>query len=571
MKSVSAWLAAAALAGILGYGGATARMIQRPLVLDETLFPVEGRQAAYFGSSIDHNPPMLNGLVRAVLGVTGWGDGRLRWIGIACFLLTLWLVWSLGERWEPGSGLPAATAVLWHPLAVNSSWTLDYDQTLMVPLVTAWCLVLAMRPHAERWSDAWWAGGAMALALWAKMTTPLVMPPALFLAHGFRGQWRTGRLAAVRIAAIGGGLFALAWFAYSWSHGLPVWALVHGRLMEVLLRGPSHYTLSAAQEIAERVVRVTLWIGPWFACWVAWACAMHWMQPAARRRVSEDVSWLFCALAGTGYLVVGGVLWSFAKYHAPLVPVLSALAAAVTVRVWRQSQPALRRTSAPVLALAAGGAALWRAGDVLYAVNRTLRMTWIYEPAGVQAVLWGIAGQGGWLLFGGLLVAAGVCWCLRATGRAGRPALLGTALLAAAGMSHAVVLARQAGAAYATTYCYGRPWTHYQSMIDAAKMFGAKHPHGRIMAPFDVLYNAGLSWDTHLWEWKINQDAATFLRAIQEPDVVALMVDPYFSNTHFLTVLLKDEDVAAVMRRLYEARPLGEGTLWIRHGAAPAS
>lgn len=548
------------------YALTTARALAKPLVLDETLFPVEGQQAAYFGSSIDHNPPLLNGTVRLLIRHFGWLDGSLRWITILSFLLTLILTWGFAQQLRPGSGWLAALVVLLHPLAVQSSWTLDYDQAVMMPVLIGFCSLYSVLEKSKQTNRVFWLGAALALALWGKLTTPLAIPLAVGLAFSLRGKPVQGFALALRVSGVAFALFGFAWWVYSATQGLPIWALFHGRLAEVLQRGAHHYTLTIFQEIVERFVRVSLWMGPWFLVWVAWAALAHWRRPLSSRAMVEDIAWVLAAGVFTTYLVIGGVLWSFAKYHAPLIPLLAALGAAAVYRLEAKlAATAGKKQRGLAVMLLVGAIAYWFAGDLLYAVNHTLRDTLLFDRPHLPQALQRASVQLALLLMGGFVIILGIV-----RGQKKYPGLVGASLLIAAFLANATLLARQVTAPYSTAYCYGRPWKHYALMVRTAKAVAADHPQLRIMAPFDVLYGAGLSWRKHLWEWKINQTPEQFIAAVTQPDVCALIVDPYFSNAHFLSVILKDQRVESVLHEHFRAQLLGEATVWIRDDLALA-
>jgi hypothetical protein len=189
----------------------------------------------------------------------------------------------------------------------------------------------------------------MALALWCRITTPLVLLPVFLAYAALRRRERAANAAepppagapccrqngmlhcleartaaglAVALAA-GGVLFLLSWWGYCRATG-------------VNFAGPFHYLVNALVfctvgqdrgigpgKIALTVTYVLFWVGPASACLWALLGVERLRRLWHCRHVEIEDLFL---LAGTailgGYCLVGGTIFGFPKYHCPALPLL---------------------------------------------------------------------------------------------------------------------------------------------------------------------------------------------------------------------------------------------------------
>ncbi len=214
----------------------------RPLAYDEVNFALGGEAVAATGrpfaragfmedrGALDRefqyalwHPPLYIytlGLAYALFGV-GEAQGRL--VGVAGTLAAGLLLFNLVRRLT-GDSRPAAAALglfLVHPLTVQSSLLLDIDGSVLLPLFLAAVLAasdLIARPSA---GGVVRAGLGFGLALAAKLTTPLAIPPALGLILAGRGLKGRAWALAAAVALLGAAFFLGVWGAVSLRFGLP--------------------------------------------------------------------------------------------------------------------------------------------------------------------------------------------------------------------------------------------------------------------------------------------------------------------------------------------------------------
>jgi 4-amino-4-deoxy-L-arabinose transferase-like glycosyltransferase len=212
------------------------RQIQRPLMYDEVNFSFAAEAIARIGIPFANagfmsdrydfsqreqwalwHPPLYLyalGLSYKLLGVSELVG---RSIGVVCTVLSALLVGYIGRRIAAPfaanlTGIVAFTLFLVSPLTVQSALILDIDGTLLLLFVT---LLTALYVRHIQQPGSWdlpVLAVVFALALWAKMTTPLGL---LFAIVGYRTIERRPSvgLREAAVVGIGGGILFLASFS----------------------------------------------------------------------------------------------------------------------------------------------------------------------------------------------------------------------------------------------------------------------------------------------------------------------------------------------------------------------
>jgi 4-amino-4-deoxy-L-arabinose transferase-like glycosyltransferase len=169
------------------------------------------------------HPPLYMYALGLAFWLLGPGEAQARAVGVASTLAAGGLLFVLTRRLT-GKSWPAAGAVglfLTHPLTVQSSLLVDIDGSVLLPLFLASVLAgstLMGRPGVGTVTRA---GLAFGLALLAKLTTPLAIPPVLGLTLLARGYGAVAWLIAGAVALIGAGFCAGIWGLFSLGLSLP--------------------------------------------------------------------------------------------------------------------------------------------------------------------------------------------------------------------------------------------------------------------------------------------------------------------------------------------------------------
>ena len=107
------------LGGMAVYLAAIQALLPRPLMVDELHFADDALKPVFGGFVDAWHTPLYAELMRWTATTFGWHTQQLRWIGVACFLLTWCLTIGLGERLRKGAGWLAGWLWATNPLALQ--------------------------------------------------------------------------------------------------------------------------------------------------------------------------------------------------------------------------------------------------------------------------------------------------------------------------------------------------------------------------------------------------------------------------------------------------------------------
>lgn len=330
--------------------------IHRPLLYDDVSFAFAGQavartglpfaNAGYMGDRYDYSqreqwalwhPPLYIYVLGLTYKLLGLGDWAGRSLGIACTLATAGLLAFLGRRLaDPAVGWPvgllAAALYLLNPLTLQSAIILDIDGTVLTVLVVG--LVALYVHHVQapgRW-DLPIMSLVFALALWAKMTTPLGLLFAIVAYRTLAGRPLVGLREAAIIGLPGAVLFLATWALVTRIFGMP-WDLPFATLWVEFVdaSGSTREWRESPEKFVGAVAPSAYWISP--ALLVLFGAALI-------RRVRDFLIWRRADLLDV-VMVMGLGIYAvyliklaglFPKYHIAAVPFLSLAAAWVIVR-----------------------------------------------------------------------------------------------------------------------------------------------------------------------------------------------------------------------------------------------
>src|SRR3954470_4014375 len=224
-----------------------AHQAAKPLHLDNMDFPAvaeatthSGKPIYYRGEGNPHHsglyhPPLYIYTLAAWFRLFGSGPAQARMFGALCALLQGWLALRIlsllfgSERVRQWSWLFWLLFLL-NPYTLQGSAIADIDSTIYGPLL-GFVLWSALRIG---WQDGRWRDDvpqkrelglvalALTAALWAKLTTVLLLFPFLFLLFLPRLGWKRAVLATLGVSAAGIAGFALTYSLYGALTGLDV-------------------------------------------------------------------------------------------------------------------------------------------------------------------------------------------------------------------------------------------------------------------------------------------------------------------------------------------------------------
>ncbi|GAC1610524.1 MAG: hypothetical protein NVS3B26_17730 [Mycobacteriales bacterium] len=352
-------------------------------VIDEAEFPYIADATAHSGVPIYYHgelrpqdvgifhPPFYVYSLAAWTQLFGASHAAVRSFGVACALLTAGIGMTIARllsrpAHRDAIGVGFAALYLLNPLVIASALLPDIDGTVGVLAVTFGLLVIVavMTTPVAGW-QVWGAGGALGLALSTKLTTPLALVPAMFVAFFLSG--RNVRMAArdfVAAAVLGVAAFLTWWGLLSASTSL-TFTFPFRFTYDSLISKSGHMTM-ADRLLAIPPGRLTLfWLDPLLllltAGGILWA-AFHLTDRCAR---ALGLVGGFALATTALYDVITTPVFRFPKYWIAAVPAATIVAVVLVGVLLPQAAPAWRWRPAPA-ALAAGGLVVLLCSDVAY-------------------------------------------------------------------------------------------------------------------------------------------------------------------------------------------------------------
>jgi hypothetical protein len=377
VEAIGAWLFAI---GVLALSGAVAwsfvePQLTKPYVYDEAAFAFAGHAVATTGlpfSNLGHlqtlvpgdfsqrfnwalwHPPLYVYALGEAYARFGETERTARLLGVATsavagllvFLTTL-AVTRTTSRGAPVFAAIGAALYVTNPFTVQSALLLDIDGTVLVAAIAlamfTYVLLLGnTRPlrHPLTWIFTALATVAVALCLWAKMTTVLAVVAA---ATGYRlvGQpWRPWRLLIELPLVVGGGtiLFLGTWWWLADHVGMPFgfpFRVLWLEFEEAV--GSTTNWKDDPVVVLDLLSQVALWISPYlFALFIGAgtlrfgeiaSSPIRWFRTRNTTTTSrslrlglEPVDFVLIAGAGTGLVYLIKLAGSFPKYHITMMP-----------------------------------------------------------------------------------------------------------------------------------------------------------------------------------------------------------------------------------------------------------
>jgi hypothetical protein len=407
--------------------------ISRPFVYDDVSFILGARAIADTGLPFGNqgymlhlygdqqqwalwHPPLYLYLLGLVVALFGDGERAARSIGVVSLLVAAGFAFDLARRvtlqqgghpvQSLAAGVVAVGLYALNPLAIQATMVLDIDNTVLMLLVIVQVWLAIRLPGSWGARTVLLVALLYAIALWAKMTTPLALGVALVFTRLFQSVGWRGALQAAVAVALGWGIFIVTWLGISAAAGLPIdytLDVVRNELIES--SHSSRDRLVSLNAFVMGVAPAILWVGPFFCLlFVAAGLPRLWHLVRGKGLTAGD---LLVVLGAAIYLAyIFKLAGSFPKYDAAMLPLWAAASAVLVART--AGRPRLTQVAA---ALLAGAWLVWwywnrmpDAWGVLW--EETLNYQLVIVPLLVGlglAVVWALLGRRNRL--GGLPVA----------------------------------------------------------------------------------------------------------------------------------------------------------------------
>ena len=526
-------------------------ILKQPLIEDEVEFAEiarsyisNGQPLAHVHGKIEpvvHHPQLYHLALSAASLIWGaeWG-GRV--FGLLCLLISAWFGALLARKiWQiPGVGEAAAIMIMLCPLCLRGSLLLDIDNTLLPVLCLGFLLALAQYRELTKTNQLLGIIGLLALALWCKLTTPLLMIIPLWM------LWKGNRKGQIFVVIAGGiALFAITWIGFCWWKGSDAFAPVK----HLLGKGGSGMGLTTANwyiELGKRFIQYVWWLSPFIA-----GLLLIPRAGASDQRLFRALM-VFVIVGSIFYWVIGGTAFGFPRYQIPIAMIAFVLLAPLVVRGWEMVRG---KQGVRVLIVIVG--ALFLAlvsGDALYPFY-----TYPEKVAMGNLKLWRLMIQlsgivGGVVCFSAIFF---LLWKNRMFGWWRKIGVLSSVILLPWWISQDVVMSR---APYNTAYLYGE-----RGIREAGSMLERLLPvDSEFIAPKDVAYHTDYRFPHQVLGAVCS--GGNLEKELQRDEVRALVYRDGQWIDSMTGLCLKSPSVQKILQSTFHYYHIGNFHIWIRQG-----
>ncbi len=489
------------------------RMWWQPILADEWNFYMAMADWTTHRAEIPH-PQAYVHLGQLCLAVFGQTISAARLAGVLCAVVSLWLI-PLLIYWlwpnHPQQNLMIVIAVALTalaPLTLQNAMLLDIDNTLLTPalmlLLELWA-ALQHRPPRMRLAAL---TVALAAALWVKLPTPPLLMGAFGLYHLLRREWSRA-VEIVLTSVLGLALFGATFAIYSqltgyqFAYFAPMFGHTGGLLdlSGIVVRFPQGMGI------------FILWLSLPLTILIGVALVASARRIARRQAMPADALSLYVLIVAIFYPVIYIPAWGYPRYHAPVVPIIGVLAAALLAPcVVRLPHSTLKWLAAMTLAVFLSNQVafpdpLWP----LYRVTFESGLSDLYRrlQAGIP-----IAAALGLLPIVILAVGSVLARLRRMDGGAVRISLLGGLTVA----SLAALSITQISATYSTRYHYAYDYADHLWSVRQVQVAGTA---SYILASKDILYESRLAGE-EIYPYLCATCSPTLIEKIRSSRVDAL-------------------------------------------------
>jgi len=252
-----------------------------------------------------------------------------RVIGILSFVVTLILIYAIILKISKDQenrhfiGFLGIFLYSINPMVIQGSLLTDIDTTILVPFLLGfvYCFIVLNENNSK---DKYFILGVIfAFNLWAKLTTPFALILTIFIFYFLNGKLREGIKASGSIFLSGLSLFIISLFIYCYftkreflAPFLHIKDSFYGTSPLLLSSSPTSIVLN----IARILLRIILFSTPFYFLIYILSSWERLREIVLRRKVQYiDFLLILSFIILFAYLFVGGIAFSFPKYHYPFL------------------------------------------------------------------------------------------------------------------------------------------------------------------------------------------------------------------------------------------------------------
>lgn len=280
------------------------------------------------------HPPLYIYAMAAIFRFAGAGAMQARLLGLASFIGTLVGIYLLSQEVfmdridRRRIGLLSCLVFGMNPMAIQGSLIVDIDNTLLTAAITVCLLAILKLMNSHRAANDVAAGLLFILLFWIKLTTPVGLLFSLLVFLALRDGISVSIRRIALILIIGGGGFLLSWSFYAWQGALPFRAPFQHLTGSFFSHQPEGHLPAIVFDVGFNGARLALWMSP-FLLLTWWIALME--RASAPKSITPphalDLLHIFSLVVLGTYLYVGRTIFSFPRFHYPLLPILSIIAA----------------------------------------------------------------------------------------------------------------------------------------------------------------------------------------------------------------------------------------------------
>jgi len=503
-----------------------------------------------------YNPELYLQLVVLSFRLFGENEAAARLPGVVSGWLSIILVFLATNSLAHGTRIErlrwaSLTSVLYAltPGLIQGVLILSIDNTILIPsvLFLCWTFVQYLVEQKIQWAVL--VGLAVVIALWGRVTTPLIVGVALIayaLASGSRAKSRQVGIGALGVGTV---LFLVTWYAYC-------------AVLNVPFEGPFTYAWNAfldkagsldLSQIALNGLHFTLWVGLFPVVLVVVALVHRVRVFLTEAKVRPEDAFLLCGLSlGVGYLFIGGAIFGYPKYQTPAIPLLY-IFSAVTLSPMRHefiAAAATQKRIAMALVVIACLIQVFTLGDWIYVIRYQVREALALMPSSYPAVRKEIAQHA--VLF---CAACGLVFAVARGLSLKTVTLLYTFSLG----SCLGISILQATAVYQTGYGYGERGT-----VEVAAYVRARVPAGSVViVPQEVNYYLKIPGSTY-WHNSLWTDTERLVQFLADRNTSGFVYSIATNTVFQIQAIVGNHAIQEVLQRNYMQQTIGTYRVWTR-------